>query len=353
MFRSRLRCQTVLPLLLTLAVFAGCSDEDTTTAPDPVGSEVLNLEDEFGGYSATDELPSFDDDVVTDVTNESREVDDNVASDPETSRVEGDDGTRVFAMTLRWGHFGGAADLGGGDQIDWSGSIRTTGESRIVLLNVMSFEQGDGAVLPRQDPQLLEWTSSITNGRDGIRIVVLQPDETGAANDSLYLDTTHFTGAFALQSLTDYDNMLDVGEAGLDMRFQSIETDEVGDVNTFQGWVDGRWRWSEDRSRGEFHGVWVNPRAGAIGHVRGHFGTNKAGENVFFGKYINRTGQFQGFLKGSFTLAEGDFAKGRGIFQGNWFSADRDTRGRILGRWATRGDDVGFFAGKWCSGSCL
>ena len=336
MFRSWLRCQTVLPLIFAVAVFAGCSDDDTTTAPDPSGSEELNLEDEFGGYSATDELPSFDDDVVADVANENREVDDNVASDPETSRVEGEDGTRVFAMTLRWGHFGGTPELGGADKLDWSGSIRTTGESRIVLLNVVSFEPGDGAVLPRQDPQLLEWTSSIANGHDGIRIVVLQPNEVGAGGDSLYLDTTLFDGAFALDDLVDYDNMLDVGEAGLDMRFQSIETEDVGDVNTFQGWVDGRWRWSEDQERGTFHGVWVNPRAGAIGHVRGHFGTNKAGENVFFGKYIDRAGQFQGFLRGSFTLAEGDLATGRGRFQGNWFSADRDTRGHALHRLSVR-----------------
>ena len=355
MFRNWLCRLTLFPLIALFVVLPGCSDDTKTIAPDSDEGETLNLEDEFGGYASTDERPAFDDAVVVEIAGETAEVADNVATDPETSRIETEDTTRIYAMTLRWGHFGGVTDLGGNDRVDWSGVMRVNGDARIVLLNTISFESGDAAVLPREDPQLLEWKSMIQNGHDGVRVVVLQPvDEiSGSAGDSLYLTTEFFNGSFALDEMGDFDNLMDVSDSGLQMRLQSIEVDDATDINTFQGWLEGRWRWSSENNQGSFRGVWVNPRAGAVGHVRGHFGINKAGENVFFGKYIDREGHFEGFLRGSFSVGEGDVAQGRGVFQGNWFSAERDDRGRIIGRWATRAEDHGFFSGKWCSGRCF
>ena len=59
-----------------------------------------------------------------------------------------------------------------------------------------------------------------------------------------------------------------------------------------------------------------------LGHIRGVYGERRNGNKVFFGKYINTEGHFQGILRGTY---------GEGSFQGRWLTRAGE-RGSLMGR---------------------
>ncbi len=348
---------------VTLALVAGvgCSDD----ASQPTNPETS--QDDFGGYEATSEAPGFGDAELLSATEDEVDVTDEVGTDPETKELEDDPGTKTYAMTLRWGDLdrdpaGGIG--GGGDLIDWSGSLRVS-TGRLVLTRVLGFEPGDHTIAPRQDPQILEWVSETQGGSDGLTVLIHIPeDELDTAGDVVFLETAAIDLSWDLSELEEWEEIYEAGETGGLLRMNSMEARAVASI---RGWLNGRWEYDEDAERGEFRGHWVHPRSGVQGFVRGHFaerksdeagglGGNEAAEIAFYGKYIDRTGNFQGFLRGVVEVQNGDLADGAGVFRGGWFDEDADARGSVRGRWAT-GDagsgpaDVdGFFSGAWCLG---
>jgi hypothetical protein len=100
---------------------------------------------------------------------------------------------------------------------------------------------------------------------------------------------------------------------------------------------------------GHFRGIWVSERGWAVGHLRGLYGVNSAGEHKFFGKYVNPKGEFMGILAGDYglnpTFAD-DPLNDIGWFEGHWYGRNHCLKGRLKGEWVTSGGQ-GYFKGIW------
>lgn len=335
---------------LGAALASGCSDESTapnTNAGDP------DLSEQFGGYTTSDEEPAFGDpQLLEDLAGEVA-VDDGVADDPETRDLEGDPEGKAYAITLRWGILERKVngDLGGQlglETVDWSGSL-TASAGRIVLRHLYSFEAEDHAVLPRDNPALLEWVSRTSGGVDGLTVLVLLPGDLGdPSNETLTLDTAAFDATFTFEELADLDTTFAVGEDGNQIRINAMENRAA--VST-RGWLLGRWGWDEDAGVGVFAGQWVHPRTGISGFLRGHYEPSaETDEIVFYGKYISRSGRFEGFLRGTVDVTRGTIRSGVGHFEGGWYSETGEAEGSVRGRWVSDSPRGGYFSGMWCSG---
>ena len=83
-----------------------------------------------------------------------------------------------------------------------------------------------------------------------------------------------------------------------------------------------------------------------MGYLRGVYGPNSRGEEVFFGKWITGNGEFMGLLSGRYgRLPEHP----GGWFEGLWVGRDLRIRGGLRGEWGV-GDEIkggGFFRGIW------
>ena len=91
-----------------------------------------------------------------------------------------------------------------------------------------------------------------------------------------------------------------------------------------------------------------------MGSVRGEWGIDDDGRRMFVGKWIDVTGEFEGFVKGTWVIHPGPFnhaGHANGRFRGRIFNADREPIGEMRGHFKA-GDypRAGFFAGQWCLG---
>ena len=111
------------------------------------------------------------------------------------------------------------------------------------------------------------------------------------------------------------------------------------------GTLRGRWHRVED-GRGRLIGVVSDAEGEPIGHVRGVYGRRASGEQVFFGKYIDRDGRFRGLFGGGY---------GEGHFAGRWIVRPDQEHGRLAGfyRETIEGPETGgLFLGRWAETSC-
>ena len=84
------------------------------------------------------------------------------------------------------------------------------------------------------------------------------------------------------------------------------------------------------------------------GHMLGRFGYNEDGERVFFGTYINRSGQFMGLLGGTWEPVED--RPGHGRFIGHWTSDGETRDGALGGRYLHLPERPGgFYQGRWAT----
>ena len=90
------------------------------------------------------------------------------------------------------------------------------------------------------------------------------------------------------------------------------------------------------------------------GYLQGHYGQDDAGQNVFYGKWINLSGQFEGLLRGvwghrdvSITDQAGQH-RPTGWFAGRVFNANSDPIGVLGGHFGSAPDyRGGWFQGRW------
>jgi hypothetical protein len=83
-----------------------------------------------------------------------------------------------------------------------------------------------------------------------------------------------------------------------------------------------------------------------MGHLRGVYEIRE-GERVLFGKWISRSGDFQGLLRGTWTPLENDHGPD-GLFEGRWVDEALDLAGFFRGHYAIcRDDTAGTFHGRW------
>lgn len=347
-------------ILLSAALFlaAGCSGNDPDpTTPDPNASDGrIDLEAQFGGFDRRDEQPAFGDPALAASVGLEASVDDPAPAGFDD--LLADPASHLYSVTIRWGLFGegmgsdGDPDDPSATPTDWSGSLEVT-RGQLQIVRVIAWEREDRIELPRSDPSLVEWTSTTRGNHDGIRVLVRRaPSREGEPDDTLTFTTPLVTKSFAFAELGDLELEIETGNANGDVvRFAGWEAPRL---MTSRGFLGGGWNWNADESVGHFAGRWVGVRGEVSGFLRGVYGLNDAGDKVFFGKYIDRDGRFQGFLRGHWETSRGEEETGPslGLFRGEWLdgAASPQRMGALHGTWRLRGDGRGAFDGRWCVG---
>jgi hypothetical protein len=333
---------TISAMIILFGFFVnGCIFESVKKINnDNTQAQVPNLEDEFGGYKVTDEVPGFGDPEILDEFGEDQEVADLLSQDPQIASDMGNPAIDVYFLRITWGMLEG--DSSAVNVIDWSGSA-TINQGTLVLLKTIRFEPEDYIHRPRPDRQTLEWTSYTRPHFDGICIaIVIPPNDTSSAEGSFTFITSPFTGTFSFSELESIDVVYSVDAYGNEISF-------VGHKKQLTpcggGFLEGRWIPTQP-DQGKFFGKWINQDGILAGHLKGHWGIKKNGEKVLFGKYISIGGEFKGLLRGRWGF-EGD-GEG-GWFFGHWHDRHHRPQGIFKGHWRA-GDEVnrkGFFNGVW------
>ncbi|HWR83047.1 MAG TPA: hypothetical protein VN285_07075 [Candidatus Deferrimicrobium sp.] len=368
-----------LPLVLAAVLLslwvAGCSEK-----PAEPTEETLNLDADFGGYTASPEAPGFGDaDLVEEAVSDS-EFNDEVLGFERVNSVIADPQCGYYHFRAVWGrlHYDSTVT----ELTDWTGSLSVSRGVEIIR-RVIRFEpEQDYIVRPRTDPSVIEWVSRTSVHHDGIAVDIFVPrprlvidtvqvpqvDSLGDTSYVIVIDTVlgdtspvtvsfetgPYSRTFAVDELRSLDTVVYLDDSNA-VAFHAVEFNRYPCP---RGFLAGNWGFDEE-GRGRFRGVWwsrgLPSRWEISGYVQGHFGQNSAGRDVFFGKWISRSGRFEGFLKGTYgripgpEMADDNARKhARGWFAGRVFNADRLPIGALKGRFrSASAEPDGFFQGRW------
>jgi len=369
----------LLMMLVTIGLFAGCSDDSstptTTSSTSSDNYDALDFSLPYGGLTGSDESEAFDDEALRQVmfSEEDGMVVDEFASLPEIQALlalgeepsDPDDPARprFTFLRLRWGMVHGPDDSlsipeGGCAVMDWDGEIHT--DRGIVLVRrVIAFERPFDGLRPRPDRQTVAFASKTKCHYDGLLIQIIERagefDQDNPEPNMLHINTASYRGSFAVNELSKIDEVFAVGSEGNSFQMNGFT---LSDINYCpKGFLDGRFRVlpedrvTEDDERpgqqlGTYAGMWTGLDCRVQGFLRGGYGVDEAGERVFFGKYIDRAGHFRGLLAGHWEPAADD--NRMASFMGRWVNAAGTTEG-ILGGHAhpVRDYPGGFFEGRW------
>lgn len=355
-----------------LAALAGCnslSNDDNAPATSPdAWVQQDNFADANGGYTFQDEPTAFGDPALMQM--EIAEGSDLAAPDS----IPNDTTGAAFLVRISWGQLRRNPSATG--MTDWSGSIHVD-QGGFGVLRTIAFErlQGDHLVLPRTGRQALEFVSHTSTHFDGLLLIV-RPNvpvsgSALAAAGNLSFASAPFTQSWTFDELRTAHLVIPVGDAGNAISVVGMPLRPRPAVGCGQGFVRGAWAHRETAAgtpaRGFFRGVWVLDDGRPVGHIRGHFGTNDAGDNVWFGKIIARDGRVLGLARGTYE-PNSDPAVAGGSFAGHIVSSaggpvTGHTEGRYLpgrphqnpdrpdprggdSRWGPPGA-AGFLEGTW------
>ncbi len=351
--------------LVLLLAFVGCS-KTSTDSTDELGS--LDLNSEFGGYTATNESFAFDDAQLITESSDDNEFGDPILSSPGfDSLLEAPQAGR-YHFRVVWGKL--RYDSTVTSATDWTGSLQISRGGEVIR-RLIHWELNQDFILPRDDRTLVEWISYTTVHNDGIAIDLIVPplppifdssyvwevDSLGDSTQLLVIDTlppvaddvevTFTTGpysrTFSLQELEALDTIVYLADSNA-VAFHALKLDQR---ECPAGFFNGFWGYDEN-GQGLFRGMWIGEDGHISGFVHGHFGENDDGDNVIFGKYIGRDGQFEGFIKGAYRNQADDSTMAHGQFMAEIFSSERMQIGVLEGRYRSS-DEVGkgFMQGRW------
>ena len=337
--RSLIRISRLLALGASVSLLAGCDlltdSKDAPAATTETWAQQDNFTDPDGGYTFDPEREAFGDPELLKL--ESAEAPAELA---EPDSMPTDTTGAAFLVRITWGQLEGSRELQ--RPIDWSGSIAVD-EGGFGVVRVVGFERAQGDhLLPRESRQRLGFVSHTTTRYDGVLLVV-HPRAGGtgdgiAAEGTLHFRTTPFTGAWSYADLRTANLLIPVGDAGNAVSIVGLPLPTRPGDECRRGFVRGQWmvRLTDEGqpARGLFRGLWVLDNGLPIGHIRGHFGTNEAGENVWFGKILGRGGIVLGLARGTFTPND-DPANVGGTFEGGIVvRAGGGLEGSVAGRYA-------------------
>jgi hypothetical protein len=364
---------------LLLLGLAGCSDEQSApTSGEPIAVDdyqTLDLDAPQGGLTRTDEEPAFGDPYLEQATAraDAETHEDDLADDAQVQQwlrmgeQAGDPDhpgrPRFTFLRLVWGSLEAMPDsltgrIEDGDLVDWSGRL-SVDRGVVLVRRVIRFERPwDSIVRPRPDRQTVAWHSHTGGHLDGLLVQIIEPprDQDGDGEvdpgrtepNRLHLETAEFARTFELAALPGLDTVYPADTEGEAIHLTGFQLGQLGGCPA--GFLAGVWRDdpASDDGRGFFRGRWVGLTGRTAGHVLGVHGVNEAGERVFFGKYVSRSGRFRGLLQGTWEPAAED--PGAGRFGGVWRDADDVVVGRLGGRYLDRPERPGgFFQGRWAT----
>ncbi|MBD3221864.1 hypothetical protein GF314_11545 [bacterium] len=372
-----LRLMLTLAALLVAIALSGCSDEsDPAGADTPAGVDDyagIDFDAEYGGLTKSDEDPAFGDPYLLQqlAMEEDEAYDDELRDDPQVRAWErmGEqagatgDPTRPRFTFLRvlWGMLDGPVREDGsfedGDAVDWSGML-SVDRGVVLVRRVVLFERPyDNIVRPRPDRQTVAWNSHTGPHYDGLVIQIIEPPldadgdgQTDPGNETpnqLRFETMAFSATWDMAEVADLDEIHPVEPEGNAIHFVGFNLSDLDPCP--MGYLAGLWEDDAETADGSgtFRGRWVNLLGIARGHVMGAYGFDEAGEPVFFGKYIDRAGNFMGLLAGHWEPAD---ETGRGEFRGHWINQAETVEGILGGQFLNLPERPrGFFQGRWAT----
>jgi hypothetical protein len=371
----------LLPLIAALALLAaGCGNDDAgpVGASDLTGSDdytAFDFSSEYGGLTVTDEPVAFDDPELAKLLaeEEAEEVPDPWAADPELARLEELARTaetlpdslrpRFTFVHLRWGMLRGEGDTLAVeppcDVTDWTGSLRTD-RGLVVVRRVLGFERPfDHVIFPRLDPRTVALVSHTACRDDGILIQIAERPEAAEDPDAepnrLHVDLGPYQAVFDVAALRDLHELTAVDE----LNSVAVTGFTLHDVEVCpKGFLSGVWRrLPADAAQpdslpgellGHYTGLWRGLDGRVLGFLRGGYGRDADGAEIFLGKIIGRGGEFRGLVRGEWTPApDGESLAG---FLGRWAGREGRVEG-VLGGEAhpVEGTSGGFFVGRWAA----
>ncbi len=371
----------VVAAAVALAV-GGCSRDGGPATSGSAATDAfdgIDLARDFGGLTATAEDPAFaDPGMEAALAAEAGEAcDDPLLASPEFVRLDRmarehpdlPDSLRpgLTFLRLRWGRLAGPADSldasGACARTDWSGTI-TVDRGLLVVRRVLAFEwPNDQVVFPRVDAQTVSLVSATRCGHDGIvlqvvtRPAALEDSTASGVPNRVRVALGPFSGTWDLAALAAVDTVISVDADG-----NAFEVSGVRPVRPDacpSGTLAGRYHPAatdlpdsvaagDPRRLGRFM-VACRAHDGRIaGFVRGAYGVDGDGIQVFVGKFIGRRGEFRGLVRG--TWEAGDVAGGLGHFNGQWFGAGGAAEGVVSGDGHARPEgDGGHVTGRWAA----
>lgn len=327
--------RTKLPLALLLTVPTVACTTDTSSPPDESPESIAtSLEQENGGFDTVDEAPQFGDTAL--FTSADIEADapvtDAMATDPTVVDLQGSATAAAHNVIVMWGRM--PADPNGAARV-WNGSLKLS-RGAVVIRRRIAFEPATDKILPRTSRDTISFESKTTTHADGLALTVFDPTPASATPLSLTYSPADGAVGYTLSlgpTAVAGPVVIDAGD-GNTIVMSSHRRNDACD----HGFLRGRWQ-AIARDAGRFAGLVVNSDGEPTGHVRGIYGKKQNGDAVFFGKFINRDGQFRGILGG--TYDDGHF-NGRwlvrsgdhGVVQGMYRAGATLRAGQFLARWA-------------------
>ncbi len=341
----------ILALISILALFGlltiGCSDNPSDS--DAVSAD-LNLNDEFGGYTATSEGAGFGDHELLASSDdiEGDEFNDPIVLSPQIDSMIADSVGQFYHLRLLWGQL--RYDSSVTVQTDWSGSLSVSNGVEMIRRTIR-FELGQDYIASRTDSSLIEWVSYTSVHNDGIVADIYIPPTAVDENVTVSFETGPYSRTFTLDELASLDTIVYLEDA--DSNAVAMYGFKRQSGYCPRGFLSGHWGY-DDEGDGVFRGVWM-ARAGWItGYVRGHYGVNADGDRVFFGKWISVDGEFEGLLRGAYDHHPSTHAnpnalrRAGGWFYGHVFNGDSEEIGVLKGKFRSHpAFRNGFFSGRW------
>ncbi len=329
-------------LLLALTIAgAACSssgnnggNSSSTTSSDAATqySEPTSLSaSDNGGYTSSNEAPYFG-------LSSMMEFGSDTSVTTSGSAALDVAAAQVYMVRIVWGNLelDARTDMTGStetvDHLDWSGSLSYDGDATVTVDRTILFDLND-SLNAQIDPTSVSWTSHTGPHVDGILVkLTVTP---GIGTDALTFSTASFTKTINLADLDHFNEIDTLDSDGHGVSFTVLRTDNE---TCPEGFIEGKFHNRLTGDGGVFRGRVLSDTGDLDGHVRGHYGVI-GGDQVFFGKEIDTTGAFQGFLVG--TYADGSLS-------GNVVAADGTTRGTLEAKYVTGATvDSGFFQGTW------
>lgn len=332
-------------LELTLSIFAaaaaGCQMGDPSSSDQDADSISSALEQENGGLDMTDEAPYFGDQPLFDDAGVDVEsvYEDSMAQDADVDAMADAPDAVAYQTTILWGQIPPNPEAENPRQ--WDGTL-TVNRGAMIVRSAIAFEGPTDRIVPRDDRRSVSFTSVTLPANDGLRLTLVDPEPL--SDEPLTLTYSTRDGdmlSVAVAELVDGPVEREVDDQGNKV----VATAMPRPVDACRhGFLGGRWHRVAD-GRGRILGRVVSAAGEPLGHIRGIYGRRQNGERVFFGKYINLAGEFQGLFAGHY---------GDGHFAGRWHTRSGDI-GALGGRYreSLPGPEIGgHFIGRWAETSC-
>ena len=333
--------KAAIPTIL-LALTTGCGAAVEEEENEEAAEIAAAIELENGGLTMADELPMFGtEEMFSEAGLPDAEVayDDVIDQSAEVVAMRQAPDAVVFHTTVLWGQFPGNPGLRA--PRNWSGTL-TVSRGAVIVNRTVLFEGPTDHLLPRNNPRVVPFTSATLPHHDGLRLTIIDPEPfSGEPQVLTYSSANGPEFSAPMPALTDGPQSQIVDDR--DNRIVAVAVPQPVDVCN-HGMLGGRWHRVAE-GRGRFLGPVADAGGHAVGHVHGIYGKRRNGERVFFGKYINRDGEFRGIFGGHY---------GGGHFEGRWLSRSGEV-GALGGEYRETipGPEVGgHFLGRWAELSC-